>query len=389
MDEMATESLPPSQAQRIREVALFFLRLGFTAFGGPAAHIAMMHAEVVEKRKWLDEQHFLDLLGGANIIPGPTSTELAIFIGFNRAGWIGLILGGACFILPAMLIVLTLAWIYVRFGTTPQASWLFYGIKPVIIAIILQALWSLGRRAVKNVATAAVGLAVLVLYLLGVNVLVLLAAGGIVLLAAEGIRHPRKIPPSVAWFPPALLNLPVAISAIPYSLPLLFLTFLKIGAVLYGSGYVLLAFLRADFVVRLGWLTDQQLVDAIAIGQVTPGPVFTTATFIGYLLGGLPGALLGTLGIFLPSFAFVPLIYPVLNRLRNSPWMAVVLDGVIMASLGLMAGVTYQLSMTAMIDPFTVILAIVAAVVLLRFRINATWLILAGALAGVAVKLLH
>ncbi len=386
---MLPESSTSTQAQRIREVALFFLRLGFTAFGGPAAHIAMMHAEVVEKRKWLDEQRFLDLLGGANMIPGPTSTELAIFLGFERAGWVGLVLGGACFILPAMLIVLALAWAYVRFGTTAQAGWLFYGIKPVIIAIILQALWSLGRRAIKDVATGIVGLAVLGLYILGVNVLVLLAAGGLLLLVVELLKQRRKIPPLAAWLPVTVWNLPAGAGVTAFSLPVLFLTFLKIGAVLYGSGYVLLAFLHTDFVTRLGWLTDQQLVDAIAIGQVTPGPVFTTATFIGYLLGGLPGALLGTLGIFLPSFAFVPLVYPLLSRLRSSPWTAVVLDGVIVASLGLMAGVTYQLGLAALVDPFTVILAIVAAGVLFRFKVNATWLILAGALAGVAVKLVH
>ncbi len=386
---MVPESSILTQSQRLREVTLFFLRLGFTAFGGPAAHIAMMHAEVVEKRKWLDEQRFLDLLGGANMIPGPTSTELAIFLGFERAGWVGLLLGGACFILPAMLIVLALAWAYVHFGTTAQAGWLFYGIKPVIIAIILQALWSLGRRAVKNVATAAVGLAVLALYLLGVNVLVLLVAGGLILLVVELLKQRRKIPPLAAWLPITIWNLPATAGASVYSLPVLFLTFLKIGAVLYGSGYVLLAFLRADFVTRLGWLTDQQLVDAIAIGQLTPGPVFTTATFIGYILGGLPGALLGTLGIFLPSFAFVPLVYPLLKRLRNSPWTAALLDGVIVASLGLMAGVTYQLGLAALVDPFTVILAILAAVVLFRFKINATWLILAGALVGVVVMLVH
>ncbi len=374
---------------RLREVAGFFLRLGVTAFGGPAAHIALMHAELVERRKWLDEQRFLDLLGAANMIPGPTSTELAIFLGYERAGWAGLVLGGTCFVLPAMLIVLALAWAYVRFGTAAQAGWLFYGIKPVIIAIVLQALWVLGRKAVKNVPTAAVGLAVFGLYLLGVNVLVLLAAGGAVLVFVEGLRRIRKAPPAAVWLPLALWNLPAAAGAAAYSLPVLFLTFLKIGAVLYGSGYVLLAFLRADLVVRLGWMTDQQLVDAIAVGQFTPGPVFTTATFIGYLLGGLPGALLGTLGIFLPSFGFVALAYPLLNRLRNSPWTAALLDGVIVASLGLMAGVTVQLGLAAIVDPWTLLLALTAAAVLFRFKLNATWLILAGALAGVAIKLIH
>ena len=387
---MATESSASSEPERIREVAGFFLRLGLTAFGGPAAHIAIMHREVVERRNWLDEQRFLDLLGAANMIPGPTSTELAIFLGFERAGWAGLFLGGVCFILPAMLIVIGLAWAYVRYGTLAQAGWLFYGIKPVIIAIVLQALWGLGRKAVKSIPTAIIGVAVLVLYLLGVNVLVLLAAGGLALLIIEALRQRKQVPPLAGWIPLAFWSLPAAAAgATAYSLPLLFLTFLKIGAVLYGSGYVLLAFLHADFVVRLGWLTDQQLVDAIAIGQVTPGPVFTTATFIGYLLGGLPGALLGTLGIFLPSFAFVALIHPVIKRLRSSPWTAAFLDGVIVASLGLMAGVSGQLGLAALIDPFTIVLALAAAVILFRYKVNATWLILAGALAGVAFKLIH
>ncbi len=368
---------------------MFFLRLGLTAFGGPAAHIAIMHAEVVERRKWVDEQRFLDLLGAANMIPGPTSTELAIFLGYERAGWVGLLLGGVCFILPAMLIVLALAWAYGKFGSLAQVDWLFYGIKPVIIAIILQALWGLGRKAVKNSLLALVGLAVLVLYLLGVNVLMLLAAGGLALLLVEGLRRLRKGTPLAAWLPLIFWNLPAAAGAALYSLPLLFLTFLKIGAVLYGSGYVLLAFLHADFVVRLGWLTDKQLLDAIAIGQITPGPVFTTATFIGYLLGGIPGALLSTLAIFLPSFAFVALTYPLIKRLRNSRWTAVFLDGVIVASLGLMAGVTLQLGLASLVDPFTILLALLAIVLLFRTRLNATWIILVGALAGVIVKLIR
>ncbi len=385
------ESIPsfPTRAQRIREVTQFFLRLGFTAFGGPAAHIALMHAEVVERRKWIDEQRFLDLLGAANMIPGPTSTEMAIFLGYERAGWIGLLLGGMCFILPAMLITLALAWAYVRYGTNAQVEWLFYGIKPVIIGIVLQALWRLGRRAVKNIPMVAVGITVLIFYLLGVNVLILLAASSALVVALEGVKRLRKAPPLAAWLPLVAWSLPAAAGPMAYSLPLLFLTFLKVGAVLYGSGYVLLAFLRADFVMRLGWLTDRQLLDAIAVGQFTPGPVFTTATFIGYLLGGIPGALLATLGIFLPSFAFVPLVRPLLDHLRTSPWTAAFLDGVIVASLGLMAGVTGQLALASLVDIFTVLLAALAAVILFRTRLNPTWLILGGALAGVAVKLFH
>ena len=372
----------------ILDVALYFLKLGTTAFGGPAAHIALMHDEVVKRRKWLDDQRFLDLLGAANIIPGPTSTELAIHIGYQHAGWIGLILGGVCFILPAMLIVTALAWMYVRLGTATGASWLLYGVKPVVIVIIVQAIWGLRQKAVKGLFTPVVGLAVIALYLLGVNVIALLIASGLVVMLGENIRRLRQFNAPGVFLPLAGLGLPAA-AAVPFSLPLLFVTFLKIGAVLFGSGYVLLAFLRADFVTRLSWLTDQQLVDAIAIGQVTPGPVFTTATFIGYLLGGVPGALVATLGIFLPSFVFVAISSPLIPRIRNSTWASGFLDGVNVASLGLMAGVTWQLAQASIVDPLTVMIALIAAVLLFCFKLNSTWLILGGALAGVLIGVLR
>jgi chromate transporter len=365
----------------LREVALLFLRLGFTAFGGPAAHIAMFRDETVERRRWVTDQHFLDLLGATNLIPGPNSTEMAIHLGFMRAGRAGLIAAGASFIVPAMLITLALAWAYVRFGSTPEAGWLLYGVKPVVIAIIVQALWGLGQKAVKGPLTAAVGLAVLVLYFVGIHELALLFAGGLLVMAVENLGRFRKTDLTGIILPLGGLSLP-ALAAVPFSLPLMFLTFLKIGAVLYGSGYVLLAFLRADFVVRLGWLTDQQLVDAIAIGQLTPGPVFTTATFIGYVLGGVPGALLGTLGIFLPSFVFVALSNPIIPRLRNSPWAGGLLDGVNVASLGLMAAVTVQLGIASLVDPLTVVVAVAAMGLLLRFKINSAWLVMGGALVG-------
>jgi chromate transporter len=374
---------------RLTEVAAYFLRLGFTAFGGPAAHVAMMHDEVVVRRKWLDEQQFIDLFGMANMLPGPTSTETAIFIGYQRAGWPGLILAGICFILPAMLIVIALSWAYVRYGTTTQAAWLFYGIKPVIIAIILQALWGLGRKAVKSLATGLVGVAALVLYLSGVNVLVVLIMGGLAVMLVEGVGRWRQGASLnlALLLPTRFLPLATLVATTPFNLPLLFWTFLKIGAVLYGSGYVLLAFLRSDFVIKLGWLTDQQLVDAIAIGQVTPGPVFTTATFIGYLLGGIPGALVATLGIFLPSFILVALAYPILSRLRDSPWTSPALDGVNVAALGLMAGVTGQLALSSIVDPFTLGLAVISLFILIRYKVNATRLILLGAIAGVVSAL--
>jgi len=359
------------------EVAALFLKLGFTAFGGPAAHIAIMHDEVVVRRKWLTDEQFLDLLGATNLIPGPNSTEMAIHIGYVRAGWPGLIVGGLGFILPATFIVLTLAWLYVRFGTMPQAGWLLYGIKPVVIAIIAQAIWNLGSKALKNSTLIFIGIIALALYFLGVNEILLLFAGGLVFMLLANIQRIRSLNPAIL-LPLSLLTQ----TPIPFSLPLLFLTFLKIGSILYGSGYVLLAFLRADFVLRLGWLTDKQLLDAVAIGQVTPGPLFTAATFIGYLLGGTPGALLATLGIFLPSFIFVAISNPLIPKIRNSPWAGSLLDGVNASALGLMAAVTFQLAFSSLTDLFTIIIAIISLIMLLRYKLNSTWLIAGGALAG-------
>jgi len=378
--DMKRETQP--QMDNLAEVAALFLKLGITAFGGPAAHIAMMHDETVNRRKWLSDREFLDLVGATNLIPGPNSTEMAIHLGYRRAGWQGLVVAGLCFILPSMLIVMALAWTYVQFGSLPQAAWLLYGVKPVMIAIILQALWILGQKTVRSLLPAVLGLLVLLLYFLGVNEILLLFAGGLFMLAAAvfkkgGLKTLIVLPllTSSGW------ALPVTAST-PFNLPLLFLTFLKIGSVLYGSGYVLLAFLHADFVQRLGWLTDQQLIDAIAIGQVTPGPVFTTATFIGFMLGGGWGAVLATLGIFLPAFIFVAISNPLIPRIRNSTWAGGLLDGVNIASLGLMAAVTWQLGRTSLIDLPTFLVSILSFVLLVRFKINSTWLIVGGAIMG-------
>lgn len=378
----------PSFSRRLIEVTLLFLKLGFTAFGGPAAHLALFHDEAVKRRKWLDEQHFLDLIGATNLIPGPNSTEIAIHLGFLRAGWLGLILGGVCFVLPATLIVLALAEIYVRFGSAPQAGWLLYGIKPVIIAIIVNALLALGKKALKDFLTGAAGLLVVVAYFLGINEIALLFAAGLLVMFLKNLQNFRKPGLTALVLPFAGISLP-ALVAIPFSLPILFLTFLKIGSVLYGSGYVLLAFLRADFVTRLGWISDQQLIDAIAIGQVTPGPLFTAATFIGFLLGGTPGALLATAGIFLPSFVFVAISNPLIPRLRNSPWAGSLLDGINAASLGLMAAVTWQLGRTSLVDPLTIVMSLVAFGLLVRYKVNSTWLIAGGALVGFLGMLLQ
>ena len=353
--------------ERVIELAKLFLKLGVIGFGGPAAHIAMMEDEVVRRRNWLTREDFLDLLGAANLIPGPNSTEMAIFIGNRRAGWPGLIVAGVCFILPAMLIVLGCAWAYVRYGKLPQAEALLYGIKPVIIAIVFQALWGFGKTALKNTLLWGVAIAAAALSFFGANELVLLLCAGLIVAAFKRSKH--------------------VLAVAPFSILALFLFFLKVGSVLYGSGYVLLAFLRSDLVERYGWLTEAQLLDAVAVGQVTPGPVFTTATFIGYLLGGAPAALLATLGIFLPAFVFVALSGPLIPRIRKSPIAGAFLDGVNAASLALMLVVTVQLGRATFVDWLTVLLAAVSIYLLFHLRVNSAWLVLGGALAGLLARL--
>jgi chromate transporter len=392
---LPSEATPVFSSERLKEVAGLFVKLGCIAFGGPAAHIAMMRDEVVRRRGWLSEQEFLDMVGATNLIPGPNSTEMAIHLGHLRAGWRGLLAAGGLFILPAMVIVMAFAWVYVNYGATPEVAWLLYGIKPVIIAIVMQALWGLGKTAVKGPLTAVVGAGVLVLYFFGVNEVLLLAAGGLtVLLANTGRRVWSGGGAGLFALPLALPTiLPVSSTAAPFSLGLLFWKFLKIGAVLYGSGYVLLAFVRTDFVERLGWLTDQQLLDAIAVGQFTPGPVFTTATFVGYVVGfhaGIGGplaALIATVGIFLPSFIFVALLRRILPFARRSPAVGTLLDGVNVASLGLMAGVTWDLARAAVVGGWTAALMLLALVVVFRFRINSAWVVLGGGIAGLLLWL--
>jgi chromate transporter len=372
----------------LAEVTRLFLRLGFTAFGGPAAHIAMMHDEVVKRRQWMSDQHFLDLVGATNLIPGPNSTEMAIHIGYERAGWRGLLAAGLCFIMPAVLIVLALAWVYVEYGSTPQGNALMVGIKPVIIAIVVQALYRLVPSAFKSPVLIAIGVAALILYLLGINELLVLFGGALLVVLIQAAR--RFPQASAAWLPLATLKMATLKGmwsqalAIGEPVPLrpLFLVFLKAGALLYGSGYVLLAFLRNDLIVNYGWMSEQHLLDAVAIGQFTPGPVFTTATFIGYVLAGVPGAIVATVGIFLPSFCFVALLARIIPYVRKSPWTAAFLDGVNASALGLMAGVTWQLGRAAIIDVPTALLAVVAAVLLFRFQINSAWLVLGGGLVG-------
>ncbi len=375
------------EAKLLREVALLYLRLGTTAFGGPAAHIALMEDEVVRRRHWLTHEEFLDLLGVVNLIPGPNSTEMAIQIGYRVAGWRGLLIGGICFILPAALLTLALAWIYVRYGMLPQASGVLYGIKAVMIAVVLQAIWNLSRTAVKNRLLAVVGALAVVANALGLNILMVLFGAGLVTMAAKRAASEWKAVSTKAF----ALVLPATWStnfagvlgtSVPFSLASLFTFFFKVGAVLFGSGYVLLAFLRTDLVVRLKWLSDKQLLDAIAVGQVTPGPVFTTATFIGYLLGRVPGAVVATVGIFLPSFILVAIVGPLVPRLRRSSIFSAFLDGVNVGALALMVVVTWQLGRAALVDMTTIALSVLSALALIRFKINSTWLILVGAIVG-------
>jgi chromate transporter len=364
----------------LAELARLFLKLGTIAFGGPAAHVAMMEDEVVRRRGWMTREQFLDYYGATNLIPGPNSTELAIHIGHARAGWPGLLVAGTCFIIPAALMVTAIAWGYVRYGSLPQAERLLYGVKPVVIAVVLQALSGLGQSAAKSWPLAALAVAAAMAAALGVNELMILAAGGVAaaLLSRVGAGMLRGMGSVIG----AATPLGAAAGAASFGLWPLFLVFLKIGSVLFGSGYVLLAFLRADLVERLGWLSEQQLLDAVAVGQVTPGPVFTTATFIGYVLGGGAGAFVATIGIFLPAFVFVALSGPLVPRLRGSPTAGAVLDGVNVGSLALMGVVTWHLGRAALVDLSTVTLAVVSLVLLVRFRVNSAWLVAGGGVAG-------
>ena len=379
---------PAAGATSLWDLALLFLKLGSIGFGGPAAHIALMEDEIVRRRHWMARDDFLDLLGATNLIPGPNSTEMAIHIGHRQRGWPGLIVAGVSFILPAALIVLVFAWVYVRYGSLPQVAGVLYGVKPVIIAIVLQALWSLGRTAIKNVFLAIIGLAGIVLAFFGIHELLVLLGGGLIVGFGQLIvRQIKSGKASMTFVSPIILFLQsTAATTTTFGLLPLFLFFLKVGAVLYGSGYVLLAFIRADLVERWHWLTESQLLDAIAVGQVTPGPVFTTATFIGYLLGGLSGAIAATAGIFLPAFLFVAASGPLVPRIRRSPTAGAFLDGVNAASLALMFVVTYQLGRAAVIDVPTLVLALVSAIALFRFRLNSAWLILGGAIVGLVLS---
>ena len=384
----------PRNSTSLKDIAVYFLKLGFIAFGGPAAHIAMMEEEAVRRRHWLSREKFLDLLGAANMIPGPSSTELAIYIGYVQAGWLGLVLAGVCFILPASIIVTAIAWVYVQYGSLPQVVSILYGVKPVVIAIILQALWNLGRSAVKTKYLLVVGVGGLILSALGINPILTIFGIGSVTGLGQWFSSVRKKRASLLslcllFLVPLLAYLVESGAAIiepsstAFGLWPLFLVFLKMGSVVFGSGYVLLAFLRAELVVHLHWITDSQLLDAIIVGQVTPGPVFTTATFIGFLLAGPIGGLVATVGIFLPAFIAVAISGPLIPRIRSSPIAGAFLDGVIVASIALMVFVTYELAIAALVDVVTVSIAIVSFLLLIRFHVNSMWVIALGVVIGV------
>lgn len=361
---------------RLGELARLFTRLGFTAFGGPAAHIAIMREEVVDRRRWLTNERYTDLLGITNLIPGPNSTEMAMQIGRERAGWRGLVLAGACFILPAVSIVLLLGWLYVRYGARPEAQDLLVGIKPVTLVIIGQALAKLVPAAAKTWLTRGVSVGALVAYLAGANELLILLVSAVLVWSERRVARGRP-----GLMPIAILSVVSEVSERP-GLGRLFLVFLKVGGLLYGSGYVLVAFLRGDLVERLGVLTEQQLLDAVSIGQVTPGPLFTTATFVGYVLHGLAGALLATVAIFLPGFVFVAAIGPLADRVRDRPSTRALLDGVNAGALGLMAAVLWYLGKDSFNHWLEFVLAGAAALALGRTKVNSAWLVTAGAAAG-------
>jgi chromate transporter len=362
------------------EIAKEMLRLGFVAFGGPPVHFAMMEERFVRTKNWLSRERFLDLIGAVNLLPGPSSTELTIYLGEVRGGFAGLAVAGACFILPSAVMVAALAWAYEKFGKLPQVEGLLFGIKPVVVALIIPALWNLGRVALKNPGLIMLAVAVVLLAALGVNVITLLICAGLFWMVVQQARSSSKLSAGgmLGLFSSSTSG---ALGGLP-----IFLYFLKIGAVVFGSGYVLLAVLRADLVVRLHWLTDAQLLDAIAVSQATPGPYFTVSTFIGYLLGGWKGAGLATMGMFFPAFAYVAVTAKFLPRIRKSPFAGAFLDGVNAAAVALMATVSWQFGRAALVNVPAIVLGLASLLLVIRYKVNSAWLVLGGAIAGILLQ---
>lgn len=372
-----------SGPQGLGEIVRFFLRLGLTAFGGPAAHIGLMERDAVERRGWLSREEFLDLVGACNLLPGPSSTQVAMTLGYRRAGWLGLVIAGVCFIVPAALMTLAMAWAYVHYGSLPRVQGLLYGAKPVMEAIVAQAIWNLGRKAFYAIELAFIGAACLLAAELGVAPIAILLAAGAIMLAAEWVRSRRTQAAGFGLWP--TIGATGAALAAP-SLAQIAIVFLKLGVVVIGSGYVLLAFLKADLIDRLHWLTETQLVDAVTAGQVTPGPVFATAAFIGYLLHGYSGAAVATAAIFLPLFLMAGLVGAMARRIRRAKLAASFLNGVNAAAVALMASVAWALGRATLVDRWTWALGLASAVLLVGFRVNATWLILGGAALGILLR---
>jgi chromate transporter len=390
----------PKKKTRLKELVSIFLKLGMIGFGGPAAHIAMMEEEIVRRRKWITREYFLDLMGATNLIPGPNSTEMAIHIGYIRAGWPGLAVAGIFFILPAVLITAAFAWAYVKFGSLPNIIPFFYGIKPAVLAVIFFAVWRLGRTAVKSWRLLVIGLCVTAASLLKMNEVAVLLLGAVIGMFWLRISSRGGTPlvlgitagvstaigailhnAGISWGTAAMMAVGWS-GPIGFSLLKLGLFFLKIGAVLFGSGYVLVAFLEGGLVHDYGWLSQQQLLDAIAIGQFTPGPVLSAATFIGYVISGVPGAVVSTVAIFLPSFFFVAALNPIVPRLRQSPWTSAFLDAVNVSSVALMLAVIVKLGQTTLTGFSAWLIAMAALGVSFLWKVNATWLILGGAAVG-------
>jgi len=368
----------------LKVLARVFATLGVTAFGGPAAHIAMMQQEVVAKRKWMSEEHFLDLMGATNLIPGPNSTEMAMHIGQDRAGWRGLIVAGVCFIFPAVMITLFFAWLYKEYGQLPEVQPFIYGIKPAIISIILIAILPLAKKSLKNIQLGIIGATVLVLALVGVNEILLLFGAGLLAMALSWFSNRKTIN---SFLPLGILQVSDVnlFSAANVSL---FLTFLKIGSILYGSGYVLFAFLDAELVEK-GLLTRQQLIDAIAVGQFTPGPVFSSVAFIGYQINGWQGAAVSTVGIFLPSFILVALLNPIVKMMRNSSLFSRFLDAVNIASVAIIISVCYVMAKESISDWRAVLIAVLCLILSFSFKkINSVWIVLLGSFLGYVLNLL-
>jgi chromate transporter len=366
----------------LREIAKEFLRLGFVAYGGPAAHIAMMEERYVRRHGWLTRERFLDLLGAASLLPGPSSTEVAIYLGEIRGGGAGLVVAGVCFILPAAVLMMALAWAYMKYGAMPQVAGLLFGIKPVVVALIAQAIWNLGRTALKSVWLIILVIAAASLAVRGASPLIVLIGAGVLwVVTCEGTKLAQDKAAVAGLLGTGAAGTSAAIGVLP-----VFLYFLKVGAVLVGSGYVLLAVLRADLVAKMHWLSDAQLLDAVAVSQATPGPFFTVATFIGYLVGGWRGAVLATVGVFLPAFVYVGVTARFLPKLRKSAVASAFLDGVNAAAVALMAVVGWQFGRAAIVNVPALVLMVVSAVLVFRYKVNSAWLVLGGAIVGIVLR---